>query len=174
MRIALVIFSLAGGGAERVMTLLAEGWAARGEDIILITLDDPATDCHRIDEPVRRLSLYGRYQTRTSKAGPLTWSWRAWRLMKRLTLALRTERPDVVISFMDLTNVAAILATRRLSVPVIVSERVDPREWHLPVLWSTFRSLTYRFADALVVQTDAVTDWARTTHDSDARDRSSA
>ena len=42
MRIALVISSLRGGGAERVAALLANAWVSRGHEVQLITLSDAA------------------------------------------------------------------------------------------------------------------------------------
>jgi GalNAc-alpha-(1->4)-GalNAc-alpha-(1->3)-diNAcBac-PP-undecaprenol alpha-1,4-N-acetyl-D-galactosaminyltransferase len=79
----------------------------------------------------------------------------------RLRDELRRSRPDVVISFMDTTNVLTILASRGLGIPVIISERNDPRRHAMGLAWNTLRSLLYRRADALVVQSSALRDWAR-------------
>jgi glycosyltransferase involved in cell wall biosynthesis len=62
---------------------------------------------------------------------------------------------------MDSTNVLTILASRGLGIPVIISERVDPRQHAIGLAWNTLRSLLYRRADALVVQSPALRDWAR-------------
>ena len=39
IRLILVIYSLARGGAERVMTTLANVWAAQGYEVTIVTLD---------------------------------------------------------------------------------------------------------------------------------------
>ena len=46
MKVALVISSLSTGGAERVISLLANHWASRGDDVDLITVDSRASDCY--------------------------------------------------------------------------------------------------------------------------------
>jgi glycosyltransferase involved in cell wall biosynthesis len=49
--------------------------------------------------------------------------------------------------------VLVLLATRGLGVAVVVSERVDPSQHHISWPWHNLRRLTYRWADALVLQT---------------------
>ena len=62
-------------------------------------------------------------------------------------------KPDVVISFIDLTNVMVLLATRGLGLPVIVSERIDPHHHAIGRVGTALRRLTYPKADRVVVQT---------------------
>ena len=68
--------------------------------------------------------------------------------------------PEVVISFMDSTNVLTILASNGMSHNVIVSERVDPEaNPTITYFWSLARRFTYRHADFVVAQTSSVADW---------------
>jgi glycosyltransferase involved in cell wall biosynthesis len=55
-------------------------------------------------------------------------------------------------------NITVLMATRWLGVPVIVSERVDPRahRYRIGRFKSTLRSMTYRWAKRIVVQTRRV------------------
>ena len=41
MRVTLVIYALGSGGAERVMSILANHWVAHGWEVTLIMLVDP-------------------------------------------------------------------------------------------------------------------------------------
>ncbi|MEP1645036.1 glycosyltransferase, partial [Rhodopirellula bahusiensis] len=54
MKIACVIHSLDGGGAERVMAGLASRLANRAHSVTLITLDDGSHDRHEVDSSVSR------------------------------------------------------------------------------------------------------------------------
>ncbi|MGE3292479.1 MAG: glycosyltransferase, partial [Geminicoccaceae bacterium] len=71
-----------------------------------------------------------------------------------LRRAIRAARAEVVISFLSATNVLTLLATRRLGIPVIVSERGDPDRTLLPRTWRHARALTYPLADCVVAQTE--------------------
>ena len=73
--------------------------------------------------------------------------------MHSIRRALIATKPDVVISFIDLTNVMVLLATRGLRLPVIVSERIDPHHHAIGRAGTALRRLTYPKADRIVVQT---------------------
>lgn len=145
MNLTLVISSLECGGAERVMARMANYWAARGHRVHLLTLaaGDPFYD---LDPRIRhqRLGLTGR------SANALEGLRRNIRRMMALRCAICQSRPDVVVSFMDRMNVLTLLATRRLGIPIVVSERTDVPSQNLGAAWTSLRCLAYRHADALV------------------------
>ena len=163
MRITLVISSLNGGGAERVMSILANYWAERGQDITLIT-HSAGHDAYDIAKRVQRVPLI------------LQWNsahlWDALRHnINRIQILRRTiqsSRPDIVISFVDTTNVLTLISCLGLSIPVIVSERTDPRQYKIGRSWSILRRYLYPRASAVVVQSASVNRWARTFLSSEA------
>lgn len=57
MRITLVISSLGAGGAEKILSLMANYWAVRGQAITLITLDSANTDFYPTNPLINRISL---------------------------------------------------------------------------------------------------------------------
>lgn len=78
-----------------------------------------------------------------------------------LRAALRHCRPDVVVSFIDITNVLVLATTRWTSMRAVISERIDPRFHRIGRRWRIARRFAYPFCDRLVVQTESVADWAR-------------
>ncbi len=123
MNLALVIWAMAAAGAERVLVQLANDWSERGNAVTIITFDKTGESFYRLDGRVRVQPLSA---ARNSKNFAEAAS-RNLRAIWMLRSALRACRPDVVISFIDRTNVSTILATRGLGFPVIVSERTDRR-----------------------------------------------
>ncbi len=137
------------GGAERVMTLLANRWAERDFQITVMSLGEtgsqpffPLGDKVR----VRILGLQGdsgHFLTGVARNFVRVWA---------LRRELKIERPEVIISFLDRTNVLALLASRGLAARVIVCERTDPARRTIGRQWELLRSLTYPWADSLVCQ----------------------
>lgn len=154
---ALVIASLGAGGAERVMGTLAEGWEAQGHQVSVITLSGRQADFYRLPPGVGRVAL-GLLGPSRNLAAALE---RNLRRLGRLRAAIRDLAPDIVISFVDRTNVLCLAATTGLGVPVIVAERIDPGRHPVGPVWALLRRLLYPRADALVVQTRSVEQWAR-------------
>lgn len=152
----MVISSLHGGGAERVMTIMANYWVAAGWNITLLTLDDgTAPLSYELDRRVRHIPLaVAKHSGNTVTA--LRNSFRRIRVLRK---RLRESRPDAVLSFLDITNVTTILATRGMGVPVIVSERSDPARNFPGRAWSKLRQLVYPLADAVVVQSQGAMDY---------------
>lgn len=111
-RILFVINSLAGGGAERVLTTLLEASHDRRDRyrMALALLDeDPSTYAAPDWMPVHRLDC------RRSLARSLA---RLWTLVGR-------TRPDVALSFLTRSNVATAVAMGMRRRPFILSERVN-------------------------------------------------
>lgn len=158
MRIGCVIASLGSGGAERVMLSLCTAWAARGDTVTLFTFDDGRQDFHAVPVGVTRVAL-DIAGVSTSPLGAVRANAARLRTLRR---ALRSEAFDVIVSFTDRTNVSTLLAARGLRIPVVISERIDPRRHDIGTAWSALRRLTYRGATALVVQTERVRSWAET------------
>lgn len=154
-RLTAVIASLGAGGAERVLTRLAGAWVDTFE-VTLLTWDDGSTPpFHPVPAGVthRTLGLDGESR---SLVGGLV---RNLTRLRRLRTAVRDTAPDVVVSFVDRVNVMTLLATRGLSAPVIVSERVDPRRYDPGRVWRWLRPLAYQRAAAVVVQTDTTREY---------------
>lgn len=161
MKVVLAIYSLGTGGAERAMVELAGHLRQRQWDVTVVTLEaDPdAGDFYIVPKGVRRV----RVPNAAARGG----AWRKvqgnWRRIAALRGLLKDERPDVVLSFMETTNVTCLLAARGLGIPVVVAERTDPEMHlpHVPAPWRHGRRLMYRHAAAVTAQTEAAAAWLR-------------
>ncbi len=157
MRLTIVISSLAGGGAERAVSEMANCWARSKCDVTIITWDHHGDqDAYRLDPSVERVRLglrrhsTGWWQRLSGALGRIA----------SLRAALRRSAPDVVLSFTDSTNVLSILATRGMRIPILIAERSDPQSnATVNAVWRLFRRLTYRWADRVIAQTRSAGDW---------------
>ncbi len=156
MRITLIISRIAIGGAERVITVMANYWATHRHDVTLVTIGSQEDDYYVVPSQVKRigLNLGGSSQNLAAAV------WHNAKRLKRLRSEIRANRPDVVISFIDVTNVLTLLASIGLRVPVIVSERSTPGRHAIGFAWNGLRYLLYRRAQALVMQSDDLRAWA--------------
>jgi len=144
--IAIFIPSLHGGGAERVMVTLANGFAARG---------------HRVDLVLSRAE--GPYLTEVATNVRIIDLDRKRVLISLLPLAryLRRERPDAMLSALNHANVIAIIARKlsRVSTRLVVSERNSlanrPAGMTGWILRATMKKL-YPHADAVVAVSQAM------------------
>jgi len=112
---------VAGGGAERVLTIVASELAARGHDVSVVTFDAPGgASFYPLDERIRRIALgIGK----TDQPSGLADFARRIRALRR---AVRAERPDAVVGFMHSMFVPLSFATVGLDVPRVASEHTVP------------------------------------------------
>jgi GalNAc-alpha-(1->4)-GalNAc-alpha-(1->3)-diNAcBac-PP-undecaprenol alpha-1,4-N-acetyl-D-galactosaminyltransferase len=157
VRIAFVIYSLGAGGAERVASTLINYWVSAGEHVTLVTLDSVEKDFYRIDPRVKRIALGLTSESKNRRQ----FICNNLRRVKSLRAFFHCCEFDVVVSFIDKTNVLVLLATLGLDVPVIVSERIDPRKYAIGTVAASLRRLLYPSARAVVVQTPGISQWAR-------------
>lgn len=156
-RLTITVPSLSLGGAEGVAAMMANHWAQAGDMVTLITLDSAENDTFELLETVQRYELGMMRESRNLLQAVFSNQQR----VRRLSDVITKSEPDVVISLTDRMNVLTLLATHKLNVPVLISERSDPRHHPIGRLWSFLRKRTYPRATALVVQTQGVADYCR-------------
>jgi GalNAc-alpha-(1->4)-GalNAc-alpha-(1->3)-diNAcBac-PP-undecaprenol alpha-1,4-N-acetyl-D-galactosaminyltransferase len=150
MKITLISSSLKVGGAERVMSIIANYWAAMGWRITILTFDDgsepPFYDLDkRIEHRPLGIKIHGGYNIAALSHN--------LRQIGKLKQAIVASRPNVVISFVNTTNIVTLLACWSLKVPTIVSEHVYPAFSGLNKFSHLLQKWTYRRAALITVQT---------------------
>jgi glycosyltransferase involved in cell wall biosynthesis len=138
---------------ERPITIVVPWGAGGGTDatarIIATLLEEDLGQPHRRVVVGRQLTSRGLREIVASN----------WSRIRGIRRGVRYARAQVVVSFIDWTNVLTLLATRGLGVPVVVSERVDPGVHEVDRLTRWLRRGVYPWANALVVQTEQVKTW---------------
>lgn len=156
-RILFAISSLSAGGAERILSAIANAWADAGWQIGVMTLAGCEQDHYGLHPAVVRIPLALLFPSHSP--------WRRVSANLQRSLAIRKSvrgfAPDCVVSFIDQTNVRVLAALTGCRIPVVVSERVDPRYHDIGRIWSWARRVLYRRAAKVVVQTESVAEWAR-------------
>jgi GalNAc-alpha-(1->4)-GalNAc-alpha-(1->3)-diNAcBac-PP-undecaprenol alpha-1,4-N-acetyl-D-galactosaminyltransferase len=152
MKITLTITQLEGGGAERVMVLLAQGLSQRGHDVTVITISSDANDFYVLPSTIQRIALDLNKQSHTLMKRILN----GIILLSRLRQAIRTSQPDVVISFMADMNIFTVLALMNTNYPVIGTQHCNPKFLPVRQPWESFRRFTYRRLQTLVSVSEGV------------------
>jgi GalNAc-alpha-(1->4)-GalNAc-alpha-(1->3)-diNAcBac-PP-undecaprenol alpha-1,4-N-acetyl-D-galactosaminyltransferase len=150
MKVTLVIYGLGGGGAERVMSILANYWAAQGWEIALIMLVAPTQAAFYPLHPLIKLKPLGLAENSTNPIAAIRNTWRRVTILRQEIIA---SQPDVVISFMNSVNVYNILACWNLRIPTIVSEHTYPGVNDANQIWQFLMKWSYRYADVVTVLT---------------------
>lgn len=154
-KLALVISSLGTGGAERVISTLANAWATQNVEVHIITFESPGTmPSYPLDDTIHIHQLAQANQSPSIIQAIKNNFLRITALRTRMTHIA----PDAVISFMDQTNVLTVLASQKRW-PTIISERISPANHPIGKLWSLLRRFVYPKSTALVVQTTGTAKW---------------
>jgi GalNAc-alpha-(1->4)-GalNAc-alpha-(1->3)-diNAcBac-PP-undecaprenol alpha-1,4-N-acetyl-D-galactosaminyltransferase len=150
MKVTLFVYGLGGGGAERVISIVANYWVCHGWDVTLIMLVAPTEPSFYPLDPrikLRALGLAGE------SANPIIAIAKAGQRIKILRREIIASQPDVVISFMNAVNVYAIVACAGLKMPTIVCEHIYPGSTDANKIWQLLMKWTYRYADLVTVLT---------------------
>lgn len=142
-KVSFVITDMTSGGAERVMSLLANNFASRGIEIQILAI--------KSEKIVYPLDKRIRYHYIGSFGNPV------FKFFGRLKeINQKTKDSDVIISFLWHCNVYTLLANLFNHRKIIISERSDPsnemRGFFRYFKW--MRNLCYLRADRIVFQTE--------------------
>lgn len=141
MKICFVTATLTSGGSERVMSLVANQLAIRGHEVEIVNLNK-----HIVFYPIHQnvhLS-FTEDEVGSSIIRKICW----------LRKHVKKEKPDVVIPFMEAVYCVTLLALVGVKVPVISSERIDPRK--SPFIRNILRRIFLPLTTHLVVQTQDI------------------
>lgn len=151
-RIALAIHALFGGGAERLMSQLANRWCENNE-VHLITWAAADTDRYELSPLVVRHGLGLQSPSRGALHALSANIVRVQRLRK----TLKTIAPDLLLSFSDQMNIVALEAARGLGgLPTWIAEHSDPAHQRLSRLWEAWRRRSYPTCSGCVALTPAI------------------
>ncbi|MCR9259122.1 MAG: glycosyltransferase family 4 protein [Pseudomonadaceae bacterium] len=147
-----------GGGAERIAALLANDWTSRGHCVHIVATFSGRGECGYTLAPGVKLTFLADVVGSTKRS--LLNQLKRFKAVRDL---VRQERPDAILSFLSLVNIAVVLATLGLGVRVVVSERIYPPHQPLGALMEWLRKLVYKRCAHVVMQTAKGKDWlART------------
>lgn len=155
-RIVLITSTMGAGGAERVLATMANYWAERGKHISLVTIASNQDDIYSLHPSVERVPLdllwdcNGRLDSLISNCKRLV----------RIRREIMRREPQIILSFIDQTNIRVLAALLWTRAPIIVSERTDPRCHNIGRIWSVLRRILYPRAKRVIVQTRSVQAWA--------------
>lgn len=150
-KIMFYINAIHDGGAERVMVNLAKYFSENGYDTTLVTSFRDTWE-YLLAPTVRRLTLeeteikQSRIKRNISR-------------IKKLRNLCKSEKPDILVSFMEEPNFRAILATRGLPVKTLVSVRNDPIKEYAGKLGWFVGKVLLPMADGCVFQTGDAQKW---------------
>lgn len=119
-KIAFHLNCLEQGGAERVVSNLANQFAREGYEVLLAT-EWYGENEFSIDREVRRVHV-GLREGDEKKSRIAQFLLR----VKYLREFMKTERPDILIAFAQRANYRALMAAPGTGIPVLISIRTDP------------------------------------------------
>ena len=155
MRITLVIPSLFGGGVERVVVSLAEGFQLKGNQVIIITLSTKKTNFYQLPPKIKRIDLNIMGESHNYLAALKN---NFNRLLKIRRTIISTQ-PDIVIAHLTKTNILTLLALAQTDYPVLVTEHCDPNLIFYGKLWEKLRRTVYPYAAKIVSVSQGIEDY---------------
>jgi len=157
MNILLVIFSLSFvGGAERVLTEMANYWAEKDWKVTIATFD------HGENQPFYDLSPRVKHEPLCLASVSSNFFWSIlnnYQRMKSLKKYFLRKDPDIIISFVAKRNILTLLSTLNTGIPVIVSERKNPALSSNSLIDRYLRKWLYPKASGVVCQTKAMMEY---------------
>ncbi|MEO1672954.1 MAG: glycosyltransferase family 4 protein [Cyanobacteria bacterium J06631_2] len=146
MKITFVISGMGCGGAERVLASLASGFIQHGYDVTVVTLSTKDGDFYQLPPGCSRLAL-GILGSSTGVIEAISNNIRRVSVLRQ---GISSTTPDLVVSFLRITNITTILALLGSKYPLIVTEHNDTGSFSYGAIWETLRRLTYPLCTSIV------------------------
>ncbi len=148
MKITFVISSLGSGGAERVLSILANK-LVNNHNVTIITFANNES-FYPLNNKIKHIKLNLLKESKNIFQSFVN----SFKRIVILTKTIKQENPDIVITFMTQTNILAIIASKIARKKIIISERTVYDFYNSKIL-NLVRKLIYPFSDMLITQTNA-------------------
>jgi len=149
MHVMIVTSCMAGGGAERVISHLLRSFVKQGTKCSLVLVNKTKRDYEIPEQVIVR-------EIGKLSSNPLSDKLKRYAKVRSIA---RELSPDVVLSLPEEIGIYVILAMLGSGIPVVVSERNNPRVMPYKKITRALRRLAYPFAKGLVFQTEMARDY---------------
>ncbi len=147
MKIMFVVLSLGKGGAERVVSVLANSFVDLHHEVVM-TFTSNHNISYDISKQIKIKYLEDEWNINQNALR------RVFRRILAIRKAVQSEKPDIVISFLSLVNMETAIALKNCNVPLIVSERSNPSVVPSDRMRRFLRRIVYRRPNGFVFQTE--------------------
>ena len=149
MKILFACHGAGNGGAERIITTLANEFYKRKYQVVLITTKEKHND-YQLEDGIKHFRVIVNSSSKVSEA---------IQRLKQMRIIIKSERPDCIISFSTVTNLQILISSSFLRIKTIVSERVDPSRYPTSKIRRILRIALYPTADKIIFQTKDAMDY---------------
>lgn len=136
------------GGAERVVSLLANEFAKNGVEVVIAT-EWYSEDEYELEPQVKR--IHAGLSKEDENASRIA---KQWIRIRNLRTVLLQEKPDILISFCVKANYRAMMASRGTQIQVIAAVRNDPKIDYVGTANSFMNKMFLNKAAGCVFQTE--------------------
>lgn len=144
MKIAFVTPGMTFGGAERVISILANNWCEMGHEVLLFITASNKPSVYKMHEKIN-VEYFDAYNENGVSH---------FKLLSAIRKFVNKEKPDCVLSFMNDVCAYTIVALMGKNIPVIYSERNDPNKTNQRKIDKLFRRIVETGAKHIVFQTN--------------------
>lgn len=147
MRVFLISSTLGSGGAERVISIIANYLVEFSYEVFLVSHNKIDNDYYPIKKKVNRIELSPLIKT----SNPFRKIMNNYNAVKELEICFNNYKPDIIISFLYQVNVRSLIANRKSKFPIIISDRSNPELQGIELSWRALRYLYYKQSNKIII-----------------------
>ena len=144
MKLVFITPGMTFGGAERVISILANLWCDMGHDVSMFITSSNKPSVYKLNEKIN-VEYYDDYKENNVSH---------FKLISSIRKFVNKEKPDCVLSFINDVCAYTIIALMGKNIPIIYSERNDPNKTNQRKVDKIFRKIVELGASHIVFQTE--------------------
>lgn len=144
MKLVFITPGMTFGGAERVISILANIWCDMGHEVSIFITASNKPSVYKLNEKIN-VEYYQAYRENGVSH---------FKLLSSIREFVNKEKPDCVLSFMNDVCAYTIIALMGTGIPVIYSERNDPNKTNQRRVDKIFRKIVEFGSSHIVFQTE--------------------